>query len=316
VLAHLCNRTTAQERASYHISETYAVKEAPVPYGALRLPETDIYGEAYRALPPAEHMVLVAWYRNDARKRLAEADDGFVYVRLGRRSGALRVHPNLSRARQALLRTDDAVVAPGLLLLREPGFRVYTRAQLRAELQQHAGVRGIAAWEASAAGDDEAHIYALFRTRRDPVYAAQEWDGDQIMDLIEAFESDARNTLVTNLGRTSAYPRILPLRALLKTARSNCDSCFWHGCPRCYRRPASNRAYWDAKVQGNRARDRMVNRALRRAGWRVLRIWEHELSVENEGRLLRRLRRNLLRGLPGASAGGLGVRPTFGSTLR
>jgi hypothetical protein len=219
VLAHLCNRTTAQERASYHLSETYALKEQPVPYGALRLPETDFHGEEYRALPPAEHMVLVAWYRNDAQKRLAEADDGFVYVRLGRRSGALHVHPNLSRARQVLLRTDDAVVAPGLLLLREPGFRVYTRAQLRAELQQRAGARGVAAWEASAAADDEERIYALFRTRRDPVYDAQEWDGDQIMDLIEAFESDARNTLITNLGRTSAYPRILPLRDLLKTRR-------------------------------------------------------------------------------------------------
>ena len=25
------------------------------------------------------------------------------------------------------------------------------------------------------------------------------------------------------------------------------DGCFWHGCPRCYRRPSSNREYWDAK---------------------------------------------------------------------
>jgi DNA mismatch endonuclease (patch repair protein) len=69
------------------------------------------------------------------------------------------------------------------------------------------------------------------------------------------------------------------------------DGCFWHGCPACYRRPASNRAYWDAKAQRNRTRDRRVNRELRKAGWRVLRIWEHELAAENEARLLRRLRR-------------------------
>jgi len=34
-----------------------------------------------------------------------------------------------------------------------------------------------------------------------------------------------------------------------------------------------------------------VNRELRRAGWRVLRIWEHQLSKANEARVLRRLRR-------------------------
>jgi DNA (cytosine-5)-methyltransferase 1 len=56
------------------------------------------------------------------------------------------------------------------------------------------------------------------------------------------------------------------------------DGCFWHGCPRCYRRPHSHREYWDAKVIANRIRDRRTNRALRRLGWRVLRIWEHELK--------------------------------------
>jgi predicted component of viral defense system (DUF524 family) len=221
VLAHLSNRTTAQERVSYHVSEAYTLEENPVPYGQLRLQETDIYGEDFRALPPAEHMVLVAWYRNDPQKHLAEAEDGFVYVRLGRRSGTLHVHPNLARVRHVALRTEGAVVASGLLLLREPGFRIYTRSQLRAELQQHAGVRGVSAWEASAGTDDEEHIYALFRTRRDPRYGAQDWGGDKLMDLIEAFETDARNTLVTNLGRTSPYPRILPLRDLLK-ARLPC----------------------------------------------------------------------------------------------
>jgi DNA mismatch endonuclease (patch repair protein) len=69
------------------------------------------------------------------------------------------------------------------------------------------------------------------------------------------------------------------------------DGCFWHGCARCYRRPSSNREYWDAKVQRNQARDREVTRALKADGWRVLRIWEHELK-EIE-RLVRRVRRAL-----------------------
>ena len=56
------------------------------------------------------------------------------------------------------------------------------------------------------------------------------------------------------------------------------DGCFWHGCPRCYRRPTSNQAYWDAKVSRNCRRDREVSRLLRKEGWRVVRIWEHDLA--------------------------------------
>jgi DNA mismatch endonuclease (patch repair protein) len=56
------------------------------------------------------------------------------------------------------------------------------------------------------------------------------------------------------------------------------DGCFWHGCPRCYRRPNSNKLYWDSKRLRNRRRDRFVARELRRSGWSVLRIWEHNLK--------------------------------------
>jgi DNA mismatch endonuclease, patch repair protein len=56
------------------------------------------------------------------------------------------------------------------------------------------------------------------------------------------------------------------------------DGCFWHGCPRCYRRPKSHRQYWDAKMSRNIRRDRTITRLLRRQGWRVVRIWEHELT--------------------------------------
>lgn len=52
------------------------------------------------------------------------------------------------------------------------------------------------------------------------------------------------------------------------------DGCFWHGCPRCYRAPRHNAAFWKAKVGGNRRRDRRADRQLRAMGWRVLRIWE------------------------------------------
>ena len=219
VVEHLANRTTARERLTYHVKEAYsgmALHEAPLQYGELHLPESDSFGNDYRALPPAEEMVLTAWYNNEDQLALAQADDGFAYVRLGDRRGALHVHPNLARTRHILLRTKNTVVAPGLLLLREPGFRVYTRLQLRKKLETSAKGAGVAAWVALAGKDDEEKIYALFQTKPDPDYSAQVWNGVKIMELIEVFESDARNRPVENLGRSSPDPRILPLESLLK----------------------------------------------------------------------------------------------------
>ena len=69
------------------------------------------------------------------------------------------------------------------------------------------------------------------------------------------------------------------------------DGCFWHGCPRCYSEPKSNRVFWRQKIAANRKRALTVNRALRKAGWGVLRIWQHELKRKNEARLLRRIHR-------------------------
>jgi DNA mismatch endonuclease (patch repair protein) len=71
------------------------------------------------------------------------------------------------------------------------------------------------------------------------------------------------------------------------------DGCFWHGCHRHGRVPASNRRYWFNKLIRNKTRDRAVTRTLRSSGWRVLRIWEHELTPKNSNRLLQRIRKAL-----------------------
>jgi DNA mismatch endonuclease (patch repair protein) len=68
------------------------------------------------------------------------------------------------------------------------------------------------------------------------------------------------------------------------------DGCFWHGCPRCYTPPRNNDEFWKSKFHRNRARDREVNQQLRKLGWRVIRIWEHDLVLKNETRLVARLR--------------------------
>lgn len=66
------------------------------------------------------------------------------------------------------------------------------------------------------------------------------------------------------------------------------DGCFWHGCPRCNRVPASSVSFWRAKIQRNKRRDEEVNRQLRERGWKVIRVKECQLKAP--ARFLRRLR--------------------------
>jgi DNA mismatch endonuclease Vsr len=58
------------------------------------------------------------------------------------------------------------------------------------------------------------------------------------------------------------------------------DGCFWHGCRWHCRMPKSRGGYWGPKISRNRARDKAVSALLRRAGWRVHRIWEHSLRSQ------------------------------------
>lgn len=56
------------------------------------------------------------------------------------------------------------------------------------------------------------------------------------------------------------------------------DGCFWHGCPFHYVRPRKRHDFWAAKLTANIQRDRRQTQALLDAGWRVVRLWEHEVN--------------------------------------
>ncbi len=65
------------------------------------------------------------------------------------------------------------------------------------------------------------------------------------------------------------------------------DGCFWHGCPEHATWPKHNAAWWREKLERNRQRDRETDRQLRAAGWRVVRVWEHEDPVVAADRVQR-----------------------------
>jgi DNA mismatch endonuclease (patch repair protein) len=57
--------------------------------------------------------------------------------------------------------------------------------------------------------------------------------------------------------------------------------CFWHGhagCPKA-RLPLTRPEFWSQKVASNRRRDRATIRALRRAGWGALVVWQCQLRT-------------------------------------
>jgi DNA mismatch endonuclease, patch repair protein len=68
--------------------------------------------------------------------------------------------------------------------------------------------------------------------------------------------------------------------------------CFWHGhhCPRAAV-PATNTAFWAAKIATNKRRDRRNEQAIRRLGWSCLTVWQ--CSIDRD---LRRVEKVLCAG--------------------
>lgn len=60
------------------------------------------------------------------------------------------------------------------------------------------------------------------------------------------------------------------------------DGCFWHGCHEHVQLEKLSSRYWRDKILSNWYRDKKQNRILSQAGWKVKRIWEHDLRKGRE----------------------------------
>ena len=58
------------------------------------------------------------------------------------------------------------------------------------------------------------------------------------------------------------------------------DGCFWHGCPECARVPDGYDLAWTTKIARTVERDRRITEELRREGWSVLRVPEHDVRTK------------------------------------
>jgi DNA mismatch endonuclease (patch repair protein) len=60
------------------------------------------------------------------------------------------------------------------------------------------------------------------------------------------------------------------------------DGDFWHGYRMGPKKLAVMSEFWRVKISGNKARDRRVNAFLRREGWTIVRVWEHDIRRKPE----------------------------------
>ena len=60
-----------------------------------------------------------------------------------------------------------------------------------------------------------------------------------------------------------------------------CDGDFWHGY-RYDEKKKPSKKYWRNKIENNMRRDKRYSRKLRREGWSVLRLWEHDIERNPE----------------------------------
>jgi len=65
------------------------------------------------------------------------------------------------------------------------------------------------------------------------------------------------------------------------------DGDFWHGYGYSKWRHKINSEFWRDKIETNIRRDKRNFAKLRREGWRVLRIWQHDLKKKPEATLQR-----------------------------
>jgi DNA mismatch endonuclease (patch repair protein) len=69
------------------------------------------------------------------------------------------------------------------------------------------------------------------------------------------------------------------------------DGCFWHKCVKCYSEPKTNRKFWAEKIERNVSRDRKTNASLKKNGWKVIRIWEHDVGIKSVKKINKTLER-------------------------
>jgi DNA mismatch endonuclease (patch repair protein) len=132
--------------------------------------------------------------------------------------------------------------------------------------------------------------------------------------MSDVFTKQKRSQIMSKIRKKNSKPEILVRKFLFKNGmryrihnnklNGNPDitlskyrtvifinGCFWHSHKNCSLNvmPKTNKEYWIPKLIGNAERDNINKLILKKAGWKVITIWECELSIRNEEKTLQKL---------------------------
>jgi len=111
-------------------------------------------------------------------------------------------------------------------------------------------------------------------------------------EFIAALKKATKKKFKTNISSIKGKPDIVFLNEKLCVFL---DSDFWHGWQYPRWKHLLKNKFWRDKIENNRKRDKKTTIFLRRNGWKVLRIWEHEIKNNSDfeiKKLLKKLTRN------------------------
>jgi|SRR3989344_2149041 len=93
-------------------------------------------------------------------------------------------------------------------------------------------------------------------------------------EFIDALKKSTRKKFRTNVVSIKGKPDIVFQKDKVCIFL---DSDFWHGWYYPKWKHLLKNDFWRKKIENNRRRDRKISAYLRKNGWQVIRIWEHEL---------------------------------------
>ena len=106
-------------------------------------------------------------------------------------------------------------------------------------------------------------------------------------------EKNIHNYLKSNKIKHKMHPKVEgnPDIVLAETRTAVfLQGCFWHKCPKCYKKPKTNKKYWIPKIENNAKRDGKNSKILKAQGFKVIKIWEHQVKRNFNGVLKRLLK--------------------------
>ena len=118
-----------------------------------------------------------------------------------------------------------------------------------------------------------------------------------VMSRIRSRDTKIEKTMMSLLRKNKIHYRRFPKLfgspdfVVEKKILVFCDGDFWHGY-QYEKKKRPPKKFWREKIERNMARDRKVTGKLRRDGWSVVRLWEHDIAKKPE-KCIRKIQRNL-----------------------